>query len=60
MTTNSKTGFETSDGYATVPWGKRYVILFQGQQLEDVKTILQAQKFIKQHRGTPQSGTVFV
>jgi hypothetical protein len=60
MTTNSKTGFETSDGYAAVPWGKRYVILFQGQQLEDVKTILQAQKFIKQHRATPQSGTVFV
>jgi hypothetical protein len=56
----SKSGFETSDGYAAVPWGKRYVILFQGQQLEDVKTILQAQKFIKQHRGTPQSGTVFV
>jgi len=60
MTTNSNTGFETSDGYAAVPWGKRYVILFQGQQLEDVKTILQAQKFIKQHRATPQSGTVFV
>lgn len=60
MTTNSKTGFETSDGYAVVPWGKRYVILFQGQQLEDVKTVLQAQKFIKQHRATPQSGTVFV
>lgn len=60
MTTNSKIGFETSDGYAAIPWGKRYVILFQGQQLEDVKTVLQAQKFIKQHRATPQSGTVFV
>lgn len=56
----SKSGFETKDGYAAVPWGKRYVILYNGEQLTDVKTILQAQKFIKQHRATPQSGTVFV
>jgi ABC-type uncharacterized transport system ATPase component len=53
-------GFETSDGYAAVPWGKRFVILHNGQQLEDVKTITEAQKFIKQHRASPQSGTVFV
>lgn len=56
----SKSGFETKDGYAAVPWGKRYVILYNGEQLTDVKTILQAQKFIKQHRATPKSGTVFV
>jgi hypothetical protein len=56
----SKSGFETKDGYAAVPWGKRYVILYNGEQLTDVKTILQAQKFIKQHRATPQSGTVFI
>jgi hypothetical protein len=57
---SSKSGFITSDNYAAVPWGKRYVILYNGQQLTDVKTVLQAQKFIKQHRTTPQSGTVFV
>jgi hypothetical protein len=56
----SKSGFETKDGYSAVPWGKRYVILYNGEQLTDVKTILQAQKFIKQHRTTPKSGTVFV
>lgn len=56
----SKSGFETKDGYAAVPWGKRYVILYNGEQLTDVKTILQAQKFIKQHCTTPKSGTVFV
>jgi hypothetical protein len=60
MTTNSKSGYETKDGYAVVPWSKRYVIIFNGEQLTDVKTILQSQKFIKQHRATPQSGTVFV
>lgn len=53
-------GFETSDGYAAVPWGKRLVIIYNGEQLTDVSTVLQAQKFIKQHRTTPQTGTVFV
>lgn len=60
MTTNLKNGYDTKDGYAVVPWGKRYVIIFNGEQLTDVKTILQSQKFIKQHRATPKSGTVFV
>lgn len=60
MTTNLKNGYDTKDGYAVVPWGKRYVIIFNGEQLTDVKTILQSQKFIKQHRTTPKSGTVFV
>lgn len=53
-------GFITNDGYATVPWGKRYVIIYNGEQLTDVKTINQANKFIKDHRSNPQSGTVFV
>jgi hypothetical protein len=53
-------GFETNDGYAAVPWGKRLVIIYNGEQLTDVSTVLQAQRFIKQHRATPQSGTVFV
>jgi hypothetical protein len=53
-------GFESKDGYAAVPWGKRFVVIYNGEQLTDVSTILQAQKFIKQHRTSPQSGTVFV
>ena len=53
-------GFETPDGYAAVPWGKRLVIIYNGHQLTDVSTKLQAQKFIKQHRDAPSSGTVFV
>ena len=53
-------GFESKDGYAAVPWGKRFVVIYNGEQLTDVSTILQAQKFIKQHRANPQSGTVFV
>ena len=50
-------GFETKDGYAAVPWGKRLVVIYNGEQLTDVSTILQAQKFIKQHRATSQSVT---
>jgi hypothetical protein len=53
-------GFETKDGYAAVPWGKRLVILYNGEQLEDVSTVIQAQKFIKNHRSTPKTGTVFL
>jgi hypothetical protein len=53
-------GIETPDGYAAVPWGKRFVVIYNGEQLTDVSTILQAKKFIKQHRTSPQSGTVFV
>jgi hypothetical protein len=53
-------GFETKDGYAAVPWGKRFVIIYNGEQLTDVSTKLQAERFIKQHRANPQSGTVFV
>jgi hypothetical protein len=53
-------GFETKDGYAAVPWGKRLVIIYGGQQLGDVSTLKQAHKFIKDHRTTPQTGTVFI
>lgn len=52
-------GFETKDGYAAIPWGKKYVIIYNGEQLADVKTILQAQKFVKQHRASSGSGTLF-
>jgi hypothetical protein len=53
-------GFETADHYAAVPWGKRLVIIFNGQQIGDVSTERQAHKFIKDHRTNPQTGTVFV
>ena len=52
--------FETADGYAAVPWGKRLVVIYNGEQLIDVSTKLQAQKFVKQHRATPKTGTVFI
>lgn len=55
-----KEGFETKDGYAAVPWGKRLVIIYNGEQLTDVSTERQAHAFIKKHRTTPATGTVFV
>jgi hypothetical protein len=56
-----KEGFETKDGYAAVPWGKkRLVVIYNGEQLIDVSTVLQAQKFIKEHRANPKTGTVFI
>jgi ABC-type uncharacterized transport system ATPase component len=47
---NKEFGFETVDGYAAVPWGKRLVIIHNGEQLEDVSTVRQANTFIKKHR----------
>lgn len=55
-----KEGFETKDGYAAVPWGKRLVIIYNGEQLTDVSTERQARAFIKKHSATPKTGTVFV
>jgi hypothetical protein len=43
-------GFILEDGYAVVPWGKRLVIIYNGEQLEDVSTVRQANTFIKKHR----------
>ena len=52
-------GFITKDGYAAVPFGKKQlIVIYNGQQLETVNTVLQAEKYIKQHRLTPQSRTV--
>lgn len=53
-------GFEATDGYAAVPWGKKFIIIYQGQQLEVVNTEAAANKFIKNHRTQPKSGTVFL
>jgi hypothetical protein len=49
-------GFETADGYAVVPWGKRLVIIYNGEQLEDVSTVRQANTFIKKHREDNPTG----
>jgi ABC-type uncharacterized transport system ATPase component len=50
------TGFVTADDYAVVPWGKRLVIIHNGEQLEDVSTVRQANTFIKKHREDSQQG----
>jgi len=49
-------GFETTDGYAAIPWGKRLVILYDGKQLTDVSTVRQANTFIKKHREDSKQG----
>ena len=37
----------TKDGYAAVPWGTRYVILYNGQQISDVSTAAEAVSYIR-------------
>lgn len=37
----------TKDGYAAVPWGTRYVILYNGQQISDVATAAEAVAYIR-------------
>jgi hypothetical protein len=54
-------GFVTQDNYAAVPWGKKLVIIYNGEQLGDVNTVRQAHKFIKDHReSNSQIGTIFI
>tara|TARA_R110000868_G_scaffold335198_1_gene595965 strand:- start:742 stop:924 length:183 start_codon:yes stop_codon:yes gene_type:complete len=60
MITRTKRGFDTEDGYAAIPWGHKLVIVFNGEQLIDVKNQKEALQFIKTHRTTPKSGTIFV
>jgi hypothetical protein len=40
----------TKDGYATVPWGDRFVLIHDGFQLSDHKTDAEAVKALKKHR----------
>ena len=40
----------TKDGYATVPWGDRFVLIYNGYQLSDHKTYEQAVDALKKHR----------
>lgn len=37
----------TKDGYAAVPWGDRYVIIYNGQQIRDVATAAEAVAYIR-------------
>jgi len=47
-----KEGFVTEDQeYAAIPFGKKLMIIYRGQQVEVVNTVRQAHKFIKDHRG---------
>lgn len=56
---NCSEGFVTKDGYAAVPFGKQLMIIYNGEQLKVCRTESSAHKFIKDHRSTPQKGTVF-
>jgi len=54
----------TKDGYAAVPWGTRYVILYNGEQISDVDTaadavayIRNAQKSTNKQRSSPTPRT---
>ena len=37
----------TQDGYAAVPWGERYVIIYNGEQISDVATAAEAVAYIR-------------
>jgi hypothetical protein len=53
-------GFITDDGYAAVPYGNQLIVIFNGEQLQLCRTASSAHNFIKKHRTSPQTGTVFV
>jgi hypothetical protein len=40
----------TNDGYATVPWGKRFMLIHNGFQISDHKTDAEAIAALKKHR----------
>jgi hypothetical protein len=48
----------TNDGYATVPWGKRFMLIHNGFQISDHKTDAEAIAALKKHRNqTIKPGT---
>jgi hypothetical protein len=51
------TGFITTDGYAAVPYQNQLMLIFNNEQLEVVKTIKQAEQFIKNHKAGPHTVT---
>lgn len=54
-------GFITADNYAAIPYGKnKLIIIYEGAQIEEVKTKKQAIKVISDHRVSSSGiGTVF-
>lgn len=44
----------TKDGYATVPWGKRFVLIYNGFQISDHKTEEEAIEALKKHQKKTQ------
>ena len=40
----------TKDGYAAVPWGSRFILLYNGYQLSDHKTYELCVDAMKKHR----------
>jgi ABC-type uncharacterized transport system ATPase component len=40
----------TKDGFAAIPWGRRFVIIHNGFQIGDVKNLDQAKVFIDKER----------
>lgn len=47
----------TKDGYAAVPWGERYVIIYNGQQISDVATAAEAVAYIRNAQKASKSKT---
>lgn len=45
-------GFFTPDGYAVVPFGKQFMVIYEGEQLKVCRTESSALSFIKTHRKT--------
>lgn len=50
-------GFITDDGYGAIPYGKQLLIIYNNEQLENVKTKKLAEQFINQHRASSNSVT---
>jgi hypothetical protein len=47
----------TKDGYAAVPWGERYVIIYNGEQISDVATAAEAVAYIRNAQKASNSKT---
>jgi hypothetical protein len=45
-------GFITPDGYAAVPMGNQFMVIYEGEQLKACRTESSALSFIKTHRKT--------
>lgn len=50
-------GFTTQDGYAAVPFGDNFMIIYRGQQIDVVNSEEEAQKFIENDRAKSKTET---